>query len=115
MNTIGVPARQRGRGFRLRKALNDTRMRFVLVALVPLFAWYGIFVVWALVRGVSLAFTSYHLIDPSRNKFVGLRNFEAVLNDPLFPVALRNSALWGSWDSSSDCLFAWASHCAWPT
>jgi multiple sugar transport system permease protein len=57
--------------------------------------WYGIFSFWALVQGVKLAFSTYHLIDPSRNRFVGWQNFQSVFDDPLFFVSLRNSALWG--------------------
>jgi len=82
-------------GRRLRKIARNPRFWFVLTALVPLLAWYGIFVVWAYGRGIYLAFTSYHLINPSLNKFVGWRNFQALFDDQIFYVALKNSAIWG--------------------
>jgi len=80
---------------RLRKATHASQFWFVLAAIVPLLVWYGIFAAWALVRGVSLAFMTYHLINPDLNKFVGLQNFRSVFNDPLFFLSLGNSALWG--------------------
>ncbi len=95
MKAIPVPTRSEGLGARVSRSLKSSQSRFVLVALVPLIVWYGIFAVWALVRGVTLAFTSYHLINPALNKFVGFRNFTAVFNDSLFPLALGNSAIWG--------------------
>jgi len=95
MKAIPVPTRSEGLGARVSRSLKSSQSRFVLVALVPLIVWYGIFAVWALVRGVTLAFTSYHLINPALNKFVGFRNFTAVFNDSQFPLSLGNSAIWG--------------------
>jgi len=95
MKAISVlPAPSHGLS-RLTKMLKDPQLRFAYTAVVPMIVWYGIFAVWALVRGVSLAFMSYHLINPDLNKFVGFRNFTAVLHDAQFPLALGNSAIWG--------------------
>ena len=80
---------------RLRRATRASQFWFVVAAIVPLLIWYGIFAAWALVRGVSLAFMTYHLINPDLNRFVGLENFGSVFNDPLFFLSLGNSALWG--------------------
>jgi ABC-type sugar transport system permease subunit len=80
---------------RLRQAGRAPKLWFVAAVLVPLLAWYGIFSLWALVQGVKLAFTTYHLINPALNRFVGLRNFQSLANDSLFFISLGNSALWG--------------------
>ncbi len=83
-------------GHRLRRMVHTSQFWFVLVAIVPLIVWYAIFAVWALVRGVSLAFTTYHLLNPDLNRFVGFQNFQALFNDwGTFGLSLGNSALWG--------------------
>lgn len=94
MKAVSVPTRSQGLS-RLSKMLKDPQLRFAYTAIVPMLVWYGIFAVWALERGVSLAFMSYHLINPALDKFVGLRNFTAVVHDTMFPLALGNSAIWG--------------------
>jgi multiple sugar transport system permease protein len=90
-----TPVSRHGLGYRLHKTAHNPKFWFVLIALVPLLAWYGIFAVWALFQGIKLAFTTYHLINPSLNRFVGWDNFRAVFNDQLFGTSLRNSAAWG--------------------
>jgi ABC-type sugar transport system permease subunit len=90
-----TPQPRQDLGYRLHKVAHDPKVWFVLVAIVPLVVWYGIFAVWALLQGIKLAFTTYHLLDPSRNRFVGWDNFRAVFADPLFGTSLRNSAQWG--------------------
>jgi multiple sugar transport system permease protein len=90
-----TPRSGQGIGYRVRKVVRDPKTWFVLVAIVPLLVWYGIFSVWALVKGVTLAFTTYHLLNPSLDRFIGWNNFQAVFNDPLFGVSLGNSARWG--------------------
>lgn len=95
MKAIPVPVPSRDVGHRLRKTFQDSKFWFVLTILGPLLVWYGIFSLWALVQGVKLAFTTYHMINPGLNKFVGFRNFQSVFNDPTFFLSLGNSALWG--------------------
>lgn len=38
----------------------------------------------------------YRLLNPGASRFVGLDNFRYLLNDPLFPIALKNSIAWGA-------------------
>src|SRR5689334_12351201 len=82
-------------GDRLRRTARKPQFWFCLVALVPMIAWYLIFAVWSLARGVGLAFSTYHLLNPGLNKFVGFANFQHLFADPLFGLSLANSALWG--------------------
>src|SRR4051812_806757 len=95
MKALPVPMSSHDIGRRLRKTGQDPKFWFVLTVLVPLVVWYGIFSLWALAQGVKLAFTTYHLINPALNRFVGLQNFQSVFSDSLFALSLGNSALWG--------------------
>jgi multiple sugar transport system permease protein len=92
---IAVLPRSRGLGYRLRKTVRDPQARFCAIVLLPLLASFCIFTLWSIIRGVELAFTTYHLLNPSLDKFVGLNNFRSVFADPLFWHSLENSALWG--------------------
>lgn len=96
MNVIAARPRPQGIGYRLGKTLRDPKARFVLVALVPMVAWYAVFSVWALIKGLKLAFTTFHLINPALDKFVGFSNFQYVIQNPLFFKSLGNSAIWGA-------------------
>src|SRR5262249_6938755 len=68
---------------------------FGFVTLAPVLTWYTIFAFWPVVQALRLATLSYHLLDPGSSKFIGLNNFHAIFADPLFPLALGNSVLWG--------------------
>jgi len=95
MIAIADRPRSRDIGYRLRKVSRGGKLWFVLAAIVPMIVWYSIFSIWALVQGLKLSFTTYHLVNPGLNKFIGLNNFRYVFQDPLFAHALGNSALWG--------------------
>ncbi len=95
MKAIPVPTSSHDIRYRLRKTSQNPRFWFVLAILAPLVVWYSIFALWALAQGIKLAFTTYHLINPALNRFVGFRNFQSVFNDSLFFLSLGNSALWG--------------------
>jgi multiple sugar transport system permease protein len=95
MKAIAVTPRSQDIGYRLRKTARNPQFWFCTVAIVPLLVSFCVFGVWSIVRGVGLAFSTYHLLDPSRNKFVGFNNFRGVFDDPLFWHSLGNSALAG--------------------
>jgi multiple sugar transport system permease protein len=73
----------------LRRRLSDNLMAYAFMAAgilcFALFSWYP------LVRGVVLSFQQVNFVtDPT---WVGLDNFRALVNDPLFLVAWRNTLL----------------------
>lgn len=73
-------ARRRASGRRHR----DTRVAYLL--LLPVVALLGVFVVWPAIYAGFLSFQNWSFYkDP---EFVGLRNYTAVLNDPLFWAAV---------------------------
>jgi ABC-type sugar transport system permease subunit len=79
----------------LRKTLRKPQFWFGVVTLAPLLLWYATFAFWPVLQAFRLAVLNYHLLDPGSSRFVGLGNFQAIFSDPLFPLALGNSALWG--------------------
>ena len=68
-----------------RKRRDDTRLAalFILPATVGLLAFYF----WPLLRGVWLSFASWDLLSPAR--FVGLENYQRMVQDPVFWNAIR--------------------------
>lgn len=59
---------------------DDTRLAllFILPASIGLLVFYF----WPLVRGIGLSFTSWDLLSPA--KFVGLSNYQRMVEDPVF-------------------------------
>lgn len=82
-------------GERVLKTLRKPQFQFGAVVLIPILIWYAVFVFWSVIQGFRLALIHYRIVDPSRSRFVGLDNFRYLFNDPLFPVALKNSIAWG--------------------
>ena len=61
-----------------------------LLFLLPLIAIFGAFSWYPIVRLVLMSFQHTNLVQPAT--WVGLQNFSEVINDPLFPIAVRNTA-----------------------
>lgn len=60
--------------------------------LVPAFLIAGFVLIYPLVNGVALSLTSYSLIDPGY-RWVGLKNFQDILSDPVYWEVFLNSIL----------------------
>ena len=60
--------------------------------LAPALLLLGLFTFWPVVWGSYLAFTEYNFLTPPR--WVGLANFEDLLDDPVFFISLKNSLLY---------------------
>jgi multiple sugar transport system permease protein len=61
-----------------------------LLFLLPLLFVFGAFSWYPIVRLVLMSFQFTNLVQPA--KWVGLANFSEVIHDPLFPIAVRNTA-----------------------
>ena len=61
-----------------------------MVFLLPLLIVFGLFSWWPIVRAVIMSFQVTNLVSPA--EWVGLDNFQAVLDDPLLATAVRNTA-----------------------
>jgi putative chitobiose transport system permease protein len=60
--------------------------------LTPAMLLLGVFTFWPVLWGSYLAFTEYNFLTPP--KWVGLANFEDLLDDPVFFISVRNSLLY---------------------
>jgi multiple sugar transport system permease protein len=61
-----------------------------LLFLLPLLLIFGLFSWYPIVHLVIMSLQQTNFVQPA--KWVGLANFSEVLHDPLFPIALRNTA-----------------------
>jgi multiple sugar transport system permease protein len=61
-----------------------------LLFLLPLLFVFGAFSWYPIVRTVIMSFQHTNLVQPAT--WVGFQNFERVWHDPLFPVAVKNTA-----------------------
>jgi multiple sugar transport system permease protein len=61
-----------------------------LLFLLPLLLIFGAFSWYPIVRLVLMAFQHTNLVQPAT--WVGFQNFSEVVDDPLFPIAVRNTA-----------------------
>lgn len=69
---------------------DDTKI--ALLFILPASIGQVIFYFWPLVRGVWLSFTSWDILTPAR--FVGLANYQQMLQDPVFWNAVRVTLLY---------------------
>jgi len=60
--------------------------------LAPALVLLGAFTFWPVLWGSYLAFTEYNFLTPPR--WVGLANFEDLLQDPVFFISIKNSLLY---------------------
>ena len=61
-----------------------------LLFLLPLLLVFGAFSWYPIVRTVIMSLQHTNLVQPAT--WVGLDNFRAVLNDPLLPIAVKNTS-----------------------
>jgi len=60
--------------------------------LAPFLFFFLIFVVRAVIQGVNVSFYDWNVLAKSHD-WIGLKNFEALLSDPLWWTSLRNTAI----------------------
>jgi putative chitobiose transport system permease protein len=68
------------------------QVRLPWLFLAPALLLLGLFTFWPVLWGGYLAFTEYNFLTPPR--WVGLANFEDLLDDPVFFISLKNSLLY---------------------
>ena len=86
----GTPVRARRRARRTPATWVRGGGLTTLVFLLPMLAIFGAFSWYPIVRTVIMSMQYTNLVQPA--KFVGLDNFRKVLNDPLLPIAIKNTA-----------------------
>jgi multiple sugar transport system permease protein len=92
--TDSEPARVSGKKYRRARRTPVTWVRggglATLLFLLPMLFVFGAFSWYPIVRTVVMSVQHTNLVSPAT--FVGLDNFRAVLNDPLLPIAVKNTA-----------------------
>jgi len=73
-----------------RRPLSHTVVAWLFLA--PALLLLALFSFWPVIWGGVLAFTEYKIITPPT--WVGLRNFEDLVEDPVFWISLKNSLLY---------------------
>lgn len=68
-----------------RKHKDDTRL--ALLFITPAAVGFLVFLIWPLIRGLYLSFTSYNLLTPAT--WNGLNNYKQMVLDPVFWNALK--------------------------
>ena len=59
--------------------------------MIPMLVIFGLFSWYPIVRAVTMSFQTTNLVDPP--KWVGWSNYQAVLNDDLLPIAVKNTLI----------------------
>ena len=68
-----------------------------LLFMLPFLVTAAAFMVWPVLEAVRLAFYSYNPLRPDDMRWVGLDNFERILDDPLFWESFRQALVWTGW------------------
>lgn len=66
--------------------------KFVILVLVPVFAWTVVFLIAPLFYGLGVSLFSYNPVRV-QNPFVGLQNYRELLNDAVFKKAVKNTLM----------------------
>lgn len=68
-----------------------------LLFMLPFLVTAAAFMVWPVLEAVRLAFYSYNPLRPDDLRWVGLENFERILDDPLFWESFYQALVWTGW------------------
>jgi ABC-type sugar transport system permease subunit len=68
-----------------------------LLFMLPFLVTAAAFMVWPVLEAVRLAFYSYNPLRPDDLRWVGIENFERILDDPLFWESFRQALVWTGW------------------
>lgn len=68
-----------------------------LLFMLPFLVTAAAFMVWPVLEAVRLAFYSYNPLRPDDLRWVGVENFERILDDPLFWESFRQALVWTGW------------------
>jgi multiple sugar transport system permease protein len=68
-----------------------------ILFMLPFLITAGAFMVWPVIEAVRMAFMAYNPLRPDDIRFVGLANFERILDDPLFYESFWQALVWTGW------------------
>ncbi|GAB3912718.1 sugar ABC transporter permease [Microlunatus endophyticus] len=84
-NVVSPASKTSSRGGDSRKHSDDTRL--ALLFITPAAVGFLVFLIWPLIRGIYLSFTSYNLLTAAT--WNGLNNYKQMVLDPVFWNALK--------------------------
>jgi ABC-type sugar transport system permease subunit len=90
--TTGAPRR-----LRRSPGLALSEMQVGILFMLPFIVTAGAFMIWPVIEAVRMAFLAYNPLRPDDVRFVGLRNFEVIFNDPLFYESFWQALVWTGW------------------
>jgi len=62
--------------------------------IIPSIALMAVIILMPLVRGIIMSFNDVNIIKQGEMHFVGLENYRQMFSDPVFHIAVRNTAVW---------------------
>lgn len=62
--------------------------------LLPGFALFTLFVLYPMAYSFRISFYDWNIIVPARSEYVGLQNYSAIIDDPIFQRAVKNTLLY---------------------
>ncbi|MBI2942165.1 MAG: sugar ABC transporter permease [Chloroflexi bacterium] len=80
----------------LRRALRRPQFWFGLAVLAPVLAYYLVFAFLPFAGAAFMSVTRFNLLDIPKSPFVGLDNFQDLLAEPRFYLALKNSVVYAA-------------------
>ena len=93
-----VPARRQSAVRIRRRRWTASRRRDTLTAylfLAPFLILFSIFIVRAVISGINVSFYDWNVLAPT-HKWLGLKNYESLLNNALWWTAIRNTAIFAT-------------------
>lgn len=76
-----------------------------ILFMLPFIATAAAFMIWPVAEAVRMAFYAYNPLRPDDVRWVGLANFERILDDPLFWESFRQALVWTGWSIVLQTLF----------
>ncbi|AZN42547.1 carbohydrate ABC transporter permease [Paenibacillus albus] len=77
-----------------KKTRFSSQLWFIWLCLLPVIILVLTFTYYPVVKGITLAFQDYNLMNVKNVKFIGLDNFRTIFHDNQFITALKNSLKW---------------------
>lgn len=67
---------------------------FIVLMLLPAILLVAMFIYYPFFSGIPNAFKRYSLLNLTRTKWIGLKNFQTLFNDPNFLMTIPNTLKW---------------------
>jgi raffinose/stachyose/melibiose transport system permease protein len=72
----------------------EKQRKIINIFYIPALILFAVFVLYPLISGIRISFTNWNGFSPNYS-YVGVRNYERLISDKAFWVALRNTLIYG--------------------